>query len=150
MPIFLSLHGWAPVRNHSVYSARDKTYYSDKEHFCDWTPWGGYNVGKKAHDTTFLTLSPGGDCSSYRDLFGKKKRTVVEVDMGPLENPVPGVTTFTNEHGRTLRYRQDEKWVCDTCTNFCMGAVDKNTVAILQHGFGQCYCKNNKSGGTVK
>ena len=150
LPVFLSRHGWAPVQNHSVYSARGKIYYSDKEWFCKWTPWGGYNVsdsGSRVHDTTFLTLSPGGDCSSYRDLCGKKRATVVEVaaevDMGHLENPVAGVTIVTNEHGKTLRYRQDEKWVCDSCTLFCMGAT--HTRNVSQHGYGRWKCKNNKS-----
>ena len=150
LPVFLSRHGWAPVRNHSVYSASDKVYYPDKEFFCSWTPWGGYDVPRhrsRVHDTTFLTLSPGGDCSSYRDLCGKKRATVVqvaaEVDMGHLENPVAGVTIVTNEHGKTLRYRQDEKWVCDSCTSFCVGPTGTRVVAA--HGNGPSTCKNDKS-----
>ena len=70
LPIFLSLHGWAPVRNHSVFLTSCNRYFSDREYFCEWTPWNGYQIETwgRTHDTTFLTLSPGGDSSSYRDL----------------------------------------------------------------------------------
>jgi len=163
LPIFLSLHGWAPVRNHSVFLVSCNRYFSDREYFCDWTPWDGYQIQDfgRTHDTTFLTLSPGGDIKSYRDLcsppttLGKKtlmrnwKKPLVEpnpeieIDMASIENPVPGITVVTNKHGRTLRFRWDGKWICDTCTYFCHGTRCRSTI-ILNHGYRQAICANDK------
>jgi len=104
--VFLARHGWAPVRNHSFYNSEHMRFYTNQPWFCCWTPWAGYTVHTRCHETTFVTLVPGEQSVSYAYLPSPNAGQTPEPDA---------IYPHTTKPGITFKYRTDGKWICDKC-----------------------------------